>query len=155
VLIFFYFSKKKFQGATSLAMEEILRDINYAYQRRHENESLAWNLMRGAFERHTMLLESLAMATTQQGQDETQVTETELLKQSRQFYTHDTVCVALLFLNAQYEHNVNESITGVLIEDTLQLLQLLDPESIKFGGPEGNHFISYLRDLVSSRQYLS
>jgi hypothetical protein len=126
-------------------MEEILRDVTYAFQRRHENATLAWSLMRGSFERHSILLESLALATTQQqGQDNHQFTETELLKQSRQFYTPDNICIALLFLNAQFEHNVAESITVTLIQDSLRLIQLLDPETVKFGAPEGNLFLILL-----------
>ena len=127
-------------------MEELLREVNQGFQKRRENESLAWSLMRSAFERHANTLESLAMAITQTTppqQEDDQITQTELLKHSRQFYNHDTICVALFFLNAQYQHNVTEAITGTLIQDTLQLIELLDPESIKFGGPEGN-FLSLL-----------
>lgn len=121
-------------------MEEIVHELNYAYHRRHENMVLAWNLMRSTLERHTGIIESLA--TAYNNSNDPHITDTELLIQSRQFYHPQTISIALLFLNAQYE-NFTESISSVLIQDTLRLIQYLDTETSHYGSSEGNSFVFF------------
>jgi hypothetical protein len=118
-------------------MDEILRELRYAFSRRDENIGLTWSLMRGVFDRHSNLLETMATTPSFIHQHNHQtIAETELLKQIRQFYHHQTISIALLFLNVQYEF-VTESISPQLIDDTLRLFDTLDPETIKYGASEG------------------
>jgi hypothetical protein len=122
-------------GSFFSLMDEILHELKYAFNRREENTALAWSLMRGVFDRYSILLESFATSYIHHQNDQT-VAETELLRQSRQFSQRQIISIALLFLNAQYEF-ISEVISSQLIEETIFLFRCLDAETIKYGASEG------------------